>query len=248
MGGQGARTLYLLKILMRESDREHPLGLAEMSERLAEYGVAAERKALYRDLRILSECGFDVVKRRGKRRGKRVGYYLQDRWLSREDLHTIADAVAAADFLPRRRSGELLRRLEQLLPLCDAHGLEPLTYTALHTEYRAPEKYALLRQASEAGRRLRFLYRKPGEKEREYLLSVYGVIRAGGLWLCAGSTTLEGLIGFFRLEWMAALSVSGEVAEDIRVVTGDMDFKPGRFADGAAQIGVFDDETSTGMP
>ena len=237
MSGQGARTLYLLKILMRESDREHPLGLSELTEKLAEYGVSAERKALYRDLSVLRDCGFDVV----KKRGKTVGYYLQNRWLTGDDLRTLADAVAAADFLPRRRSAELLRRLEQLLPDCDERGMEPLTYTTVRTEFRAAEKYALIRQACETGRRLRFSYRPRGEKEREYLLSVYGLIRSGGLWLCAGSTSLDDSIGFFRLERMSALSVSGEAAEDIRVVTGDMDFKPGRFADGAAQTGAFDE-------
>ena len=59
--GQKLKILYLLKILTEETDESHPLTLAEIAERLADYGVAAERKSLYDDLEALRTFGYDII-------------------------------------------------------------------------------------------------------------------------------------------------------------------------------------------
>lgn len=48
-GNQKGKLLYLAEIFHRETDEAHGLTLAELTERLAAYGVQAERKTLYAD-------------------------------------------------------------------------------------------------------------------------------------------------------------------------------------------------------
>ena len=46
---QKGKLLYLAEIFHRETDEAHGLTLAELTERLAAYGVQAERKTLSAD-------------------------------------------------------------------------------------------------------------------------------------------------------------------------------------------------------
>ena len=62
---QRDRTLMLANILTEETDERHPMPMAELVDRLARFGVTAERKSLYRDLAALRKHGLDVVYRAG---------------------------------------------------------------------------------------------------------------------------------------------------------------------------------------
>ncbi|WP_418871052.1 hypothetical protein [Selenomonas bovis] len=50
---QKLRLLYLAKVMLRETDRDHRLTLREIQERLAKYDITG--KTLYDDFRVLSE-------------------------------------------------------------------------------------------------------------------------------------------------------------------------------------------------
>ena len=52
---QKMRLLYLAKVMLRETDRDHRLTLREIQARLAKYDITADRKTLYDDFRVLSE-------------------------------------------------------------------------------------------------------------------------------------------------------------------------------------------------
>lgn len=60
---QKIKLLYLMKILLENTDDEHGLTLAEISDALGEYGVDAERKTLYDDIDVLSRCSGSTSKR-----------------------------------------------------------------------------------------------------------------------------------------------------------------------------------------
>ncbi len=47
-GKAKAKILYLLKILQEETDAEHGMTMSQIIGRLAEYGVSAERKSIFR--------------------------------------------------------------------------------------------------------------------------------------------------------------------------------------------------------
>lgn len=47
---QKLRLLYLAKIMISETDRDHRLTLREIQEYLAKYGITADRKTLYDEI------------------------------------------------------------------------------------------------------------------------------------------------------------------------------------------------------
>ena len=50
---QKLKLLYLLKILLQETDPEHTLSMAEILDRLEQKGLGAERKSIYDDFAAL---------------------------------------------------------------------------------------------------------------------------------------------------------------------------------------------------
>ena len=67
---QKLKLLHLYKILLEETDEEHPLTTPQILERLAAKGIRAERKSIYADLDALQEV-FDVDIVRSGRKGWR---------------------------------------------------------------------------------------------------------------------------------------------------------------------------------
>ena len=99
------RILYLLDILRKETDRTHPMPVKAMIARLEERGIHAEQKAIYDDIRALTEYGTDIESLPGK------GYYIGTRDYELAQLKTLADIILAAKFLTPKKSEELIRKL-----------------------------------------------------------------------------------------------------------------------------------------
>ena len=57
-----AKLLLLLEYLRRHTDERHPKKLTDMLEYLSAQGIEAERKAVYADIALLRELGFDIVR------------------------------------------------------------------------------------------------------------------------------------------------------------------------------------------
>lgn len=118
---QKLKILYLLKILWEYTDENHGVGMAEIIDRLAEFGIEAERKSIYDDFEMLDHFGFEVSKNYD---GHRVVYSLISRNFSVGELKLLVDAVQSSRFLTRKRSEELTEKLTTLLSVYDASELE----------------------------------------------------------------------------------------------------------------------------
>ena len=64
---QKLKLLYVLDILKRFSDEEHPLNASEIAEKLSVYGIDAERKSIYDDIFQLEIYGADIIKSSNKK-------------------------------------------------------------------------------------------------------------------------------------------------------------------------------------
>jgi len=60
------RPLKIWEILQRETDEDHPMGTEELRSRLLESGIEAHRTTIYGDIRLLNECGYEIMCRRGR--------------------------------------------------------------------------------------------------------------------------------------------------------------------------------------
>lgn len=102
-----ARILLLLEYFMRYTDEQNPKQLCEIINYLSQKGIEAERKALYADISLLRDMGYDIVKTYG---GK-AAYFMGQRALEMAEAQICASAVSAARFVTERKSHELIRKL-----------------------------------------------------------------------------------------------------------------------------------------
>lgn len=114
--GKKARILCVLKYLENYSDCEHALTSADILQKLSDEGITAERKAVYDDIEILRELGYDVVTSGGKNRG----YYLANRSFSMPEVNLLTDAVMSAGFIPKGKTKNLVEKLHSLVSVYEA--------------------------------------------------------------------------------------------------------------------------------
>ncbi len=104
------KMLYVMKILLENTDEEHRLSPQEIIARLEAFGISAERKSVYDDIESLRTFGLDVVCQRGKANE----YYIGQRDWQLAELKLLVDAVQSSKFITERKSMELISKLEGL--------------------------------------------------------------------------------------------------------------------------------------
>ena len=104
------RPLKIWDILRRETDEDHPMGTEELRAKLLENGIEAHRTTIYEDIKLLNECGYEIMSRRGRSNQ----YYIMDRSFSNPEVHILLDAVQAASFITDKKTAELVDKIAQL--------------------------------------------------------------------------------------------------------------------------------------
>ena len=61
---QKIKILYLMQILLEETDDDHALTTAQLIDKLAALDVKAERKTIYDDIETLRHFGLDILNRK----------------------------------------------------------------------------------------------------------------------------------------------------------------------------------------
>lgn len=151
------RILSVAKVLFEETDSEHGLTLPQIQERLEGYGVASERKALYRDLAHLRTFGLDIR----KLPTRPVSYALTTRLFTPEQMALLLDAVRTSRTLTEANARELTEKLHRLQSTHQADA----SRAPVHVPGRAgtqnalvPNTLATLRQALAEQRDISFDY------------------------------------------------------------------------------------------
>lgn len=118
---QKLKILYLMEILMNQTDETHIMTAQELCKALDnQYGIPSERKSIYHDIETLQEFGMDIV----QSKGKSPGYYVASRQFELPELKLLVDAVQASKFITSKKSEELIRKLESLASKSDAEQLQ----------------------------------------------------------------------------------------------------------------------------
>ncbi|MCR5692317.1 MAG: WYL domain-containing protein [Eubacterium sp.] len=117
---QKLKLLYLMDILLEETDENHGLSLEQITEKLRARGVEAERKSLYNDFDQLRTYGLDVEKNKV---GRNYYYYVFSREFELAELKLLVDAVQSSKFITLKKSEELIKKLEKLTSRYQARDL-----------------------------------------------------------------------------------------------------------------------------
>ena len=147
----------LFDILKMYSDEDHPLSTNELIRLLGERGVKAGRKALYEDIKLLNDFGYEVLTVRSRSNF----YYVVDRKFDAAELRILVDAVASADFITEVKTKQLT---EKIASLAGANKAEILTGrivysdTAKHSNEKLFYWVDSLDKAIETKTKVRFRY------------------------------------------------------------------------------------------
>ena len=101
--------------------------MPEIMAELAEYGVTADRKSIYADLRDLSILGVDVE---GEPIGNRYHYHVVIRQFELPELKLLVDAIQSSKFITEKKSNALIKKLEKLVSKYDAQKLQRQVYVS----------------------------------------------------------------------------------------------------------------------
>ncbi|MCR4804777.1 MAG: WYL domain-containing protein [Clostridia bacterium] len=122
---QKLKLLHLYKILLEETDEDHPLTTPQILERLAAKGIRAERKSIYADLDALQEV-FDVdIVRSGRK-----GCYIASRDFDLAELKMMTDSVLSSRFITQTRTTELVEKIRGLASRYQRRQLTGRLYVA----------------------------------------------------------------------------------------------------------------------
>ena len=123
---QKTKLLHLARMLLRQTDEEHPLAVAQIIEELARQDIKAERKSVYDDMEALRLFGLDVQ----CRKGKSPGWFVGERDFELPEVKLLMDAVQSSRFITQRKSDTLIRKLEGLASVHQAGQLQRQVYVS----------------------------------------------------------------------------------------------------------------------
>ena len=122
---QKLKLLYLVDILERKTDENHPMTAAALIEELEKVDVSAERKSIYDDINQLIDYGYDIVHNKARVGG---GYYMASRRFELAELKVLVDSVQASRFISAKKTRELIDKLEKLCSIHEEKQLKRQVY------------------------------------------------------------------------------------------------------------------------
>ncbi len=211
------KILYIIDILKKYSDEEHPINATEICNYLKKYGINAERKAIYDDLDNLIYYGFDII----QTRTPRSGYFLASREFEIPEIYLLTDAVQAGDFITPKKTRELVSKLDAMMSADQARTREKSTYIEYSHKCNNEEIFIsidTLRQAIESGKKvtLHYISRQLGEgrhivpREKNFKVSPYALIWTDDhYYLVCNNEKYDNLM-HLRLDRMKSVTVTEE--------------------------------------
>ena len=225
---QKQKLLLIKRYLEQNTDEEHPVTTAELIEYLGAAGVSAERKSIYDDLETLENFGLDLVR---IRRGNVTAWYLVSRDFELPELRLLVDSVQSSRFLTRKKSLELIGKIERLTSVHQARGLRRQVWVKNRIKSMNESIYYLvddLHAAIDANEKIRFHYfQYDPRRERQlrhggawYEISPYALLWDSENYYLVGYDAAAGIIKHFRVDKIVDLRRTGEGRDGAEVFAG----------------------------
>ena len=216
---QKLKLLHLYSMLKRETDAEHGLSMTQILQRLADVGIIAERKSIYRDLDVLRSFGMTIT----TIQHSPVEYTLERSGMTLPEIMLLIDAVQSSKFLSQRTSDRLVERIRELASIRE----QALLDKAVHVDGRIKSQNEsvfhnvdAIHEAMRLKRKISFYYykydfdmkRKIQHDGKPYVLTPVQIVFSDGFYyLVAWSDAHEGFANY-RIDRMRLLQVTDEPA------------------------------------
>ena len=121
---QKLRLLYIIDILSKKSDEEHPMSATQIMEYLRDdYGIECERKTIYDCIECLNEYGYEIIKSQSPR-----GYFMTPYYFEPAELRLLIDAVQSADFISAKKTKSLIKKFSSFASKYQYKKIEKQVY------------------------------------------------------------------------------------------------------------------------
>ena len=215
---QKQKLLLIRQYLEQNTDEEHPASTAEIIAYLDSAGVSAERKSIYDDLETLRAFGVDVL---SVRRGNVTRWYVGERMFQLPELRLLVDSVQSSRFLTRKKSLELIAKIEKLTSVHQARGLRRQVWVKNRIKSMNESIYYLvddLHAAIDDNEKIRFHYfQYDPSRQRQlrhggawYEISPYALMWDSENYYLVGYDARAGIIKHFRVDKILDLRRTGE--------------------------------------
>lgn len=124
---QKLKIIYLMKILLEQTDETHSITMSEIITALKSYGIRAERKSIYSDMENLRLFGMDII---GEQREGTFHYYVGGRQFELAELKLLVDLVQSSKFITVKKSNELIKKIEGFASRHEASQLQRQVYVS----------------------------------------------------------------------------------------------------------------------
>ena len=118
---QKLKQIYLMKVLLDNTDETHSMTMPEIVTALNEYGISAERKSIYDDIEALRIFGMDII---GEKSGRTFIYHVGSRDFELAELKLLVDSVQSSKFITAKKSYELISKIEKIASKHEAKQLQ----------------------------------------------------------------------------------------------------------------------------
>lgn len=227
---QKLKILYVMDFLLKNSDENHPVTVAQLVAELASHGISAERKSIYDDIESLRDYGMDIIQTGA---GKSSGYYVASREFELPELKLLVDSVQSSKFITYKKTMSLIKKIENLTSIYAAQSLSRQVYVKNRIKTMNESIYYNvdeIHRGIAANRKIRFHYFEyTVQKDRRfrrdgawYIISPYALSWDDENYYMVGFDSDADRIKHFRVDKMTDIDITEE-ARDGQEIYAAMD-------------------------
>ena len=222
--------LYVLDILQTYTDNEHSLNYSQIGEKLSNlYGIEIERKTIARDIDILIDKGYDIIKRGN------YGVHLGTRGLEEGELLYLIDAIYSSRSMPTRYAKELVEKLTKDYSIHDKKKykyLEKIDDGSRSDNRQLFYTIEMLNEAIEQGKKVEFQYfsygldkkLKPKKEGKIYKINPYYMVNNHGKYYLVCNYDKYDNLANYKIESIANIKIIDEPIKPITELPGQENF------------------------
>lgn len=230
---QKIKLFYIADYLMRKTDADekgnllHGVLIKDIAQYLNEKGIEAEAHSIRRDIDLLrggKDADFEPLLDIQGGQGRPI--YIGNRFLPFDDLETIVECVASANFISRNEAEDLIEKLKDF---CSEYQAETLTSEYIvaerpkYTEKKMLRYLRRIKSAIKNKQKISFFYTRHSpenitktenrRKGQRYIVSPYKVVLSDGNHYLIGYDDTSHQIRAYRIDRMDDVKPKDEPRE-----------------------------------
>ena len=211
----------LAQLMLEQTDDEHYITMPEILAGLRNYGITADRKSIYQDLKDLEVLGIEVE---GEPDGKGYHDHVVSRPFELPELKLLVDVIQSSRFITEKKTNALIRKLEKLVSRYEANRLQRQVFVSGRIKTMNESIYYAvdtIHNAISDNKKIRFQYYQWNVKKEMvlrrngafYEISPWGLSWDSENYYLVGFDSEAGEIRHYRVDKMLRIQMTDKARE-----------------------------------